>query len=49
MTYQLTGDPNTIKRTTDDGMVSFIPNDMGNGDWRAYQAWLADGNEPEEA
>lgn len=31
------------------GMISFIPNDPDNRDWREYQAWLAQGNEPESA
>lgn len=25
---------------------AYIPNDLGNRDWIAYQAWLADGNSP---
>lgn len=26
-----------------------IPEDAGNADWRDYQAWLADGNTPDQA
>ena len=29
--------------------VGFIPNDPKNKDWKAYQEWLALGNEPLEA
>ena len=32
-----------IKRLSDN---AFIPIDESNGDYRAYQAWLADGNTP---
>lgn len=34
-----------ILRTIDNAN---IPNDMGNRDWIAYQAWLQLGNLPEE-
>ena len=36
----------TIIKIADDGTISFIPNDSGNSDWIAYQAWLALGNIP---
>lgn len=28
---------------------AWIPNNAGNCDWRAYQAWLAEGNMPDQA
>jgi hypothetical protein len=37
---------NIIIRIDDQGIVSAIPNDPSNADWQAYQAWLAQGNQP---
>lgn len=37
---------NVILRTADN---VYIPNDLGNHDWVAYQAWLGLGNTPEAA
>lgn len=43
--YQLTRG-NTILRISDG---AFIPPDPANIDYQAYQAWLAEGSEPEPA
>jgi hypothetical protein len=47
MTYQLVANSDKIKMTDDNGIVYWIPADPANSDWRKYQAWLAEGNEPE--
>jgi hypothetical protein len=44
--YQLVTNFDGVKRTEDE---AFIPNDGGNRDWQEYQAWLAEGNEPDPA
>lgn len=51
VTYQLLENSDCIKRIDDDGVVSFIPNDPANSDWRVYQEWLAADpeNQPEPA
>ena len=41
--YKLTGGEHVIRVI--DG--AFIPADPANVDWRTYQAWLADGHQPE--
>lgn len=38
-----------IVRENVDGTETWIPNDSGNKDWAAYQAWLEDGNTPDPA
>ncbi len=42
MTYTLL--PNSTSVLRGDGAI--IPNDPGNADWQAYQAWLGAGNAP---
>lgn len=41
--YQLTKDVEIIRRLSDG---AWIPADSGNGDYRMYLAWLAEGNQP---
>ena len=53
ITYKLMNDPITggsatsVKKTDDDGNISFIPFDTGNCDYQEYLEWVADGNTPE--
>ena len=46
MKYKLNRDGEGITKIDDQGVITFIPDDMGNSDWQAYQAWLALGNTP---
>ncbi len=46
MVYTLTKNPSTVIRDADQ---AHIPNDPGNKDWQAYQAWLAVPNTPTPA
>lgn len=53
-TFKLLKDESDVVRTdailmTTNGIVSTVPNNMDNADWRFYQAWLALGNTPEAA
>lgn len=55
MNYKLAKDENGQDRTDcviridDAGIISWIPADLRNTSWSTYQAWLADGNEPQAA
>lgn len=49
MRYQLRNGTEHIFQIDDQGNIAAVPNDMANKDWQAYQAWLAQGNEPEPA
>jgi hypothetical protein len=47
MTYQLT-ETGTIRKELENGSVLFLPAESNGTDaWRAYQAWLDEGNTPE--
>tara|TARA_Y100000401_G_scaffold30875_1_gene22558 strand:+ start:540 stop:713 length:174 start_codon:yes stop_codon:yes gene_type:complete len=43
------GEANSIKKTLDDGTVSWIPKDTMNTDYQDYLAWVAEGNTAEAA
>jgi hypothetical protein len=44
--YKLGPSSDLVQRTSDG---AWVPNDLNNIDWRAYQAWLAAGNQPDPA
>jgi hypothetical protein len=46
MTYTLVASSSSVVRDADGAT---IPDDPRNGDWQAYQAWLAAGNAPTPA
>ncbi len=48
--YQIVKGPSgevSYKKVSDDGGLCFLE-DENNPDWREYEAWLEDGNTPEE-
>jgi len=47
--YKLSSNPDVVIYTDPEGTIKFVPNDPKNSDWRDYQAWLAEDNEPEPA
>lgn len=53
-TFKLLKDESDVVRTdailmTVNGIISTVPNDEDNADWRFYQNWLSLGNTPEAA
>ena len=54
MTYKFFKHPDgtqadAVMRTTTDGVISVIPFNEGNVDYKAYLLWVADGNTTEVA
>ena len=46
LTLLILCEPHGVRRASDN---AFIPFDMGNTDYQAYLAWLAEGNTPIQA
>ena len=42
-----TDDGTVLRRTDEDGGVSWVPEAPGNRHYEEYLAWIAEGNEPE--
>lgn len=47
MQYKLKTGFNGVLKTDWNGHIFWVPNEPDNGDWQAYQRWLAQGNSPE--
>ena len=45
----LSGTVTSVMRTDEDGKIWGIPSDPDNTDYQAYLAWVAEGNQPQEA
>ena len=45
----LQGNTTTIRLTTEDEQIMFIPLDESNTDYQEYLKWVEDGGVPEEA
>ena len=44
---QLDGGVQSLRRTDENGDVSWVPEASGNRHYEEYLAWVAEGNEPE--
>ena len=45
----ITNETNSVLRTDDNGIKSYIPFDEANTDYQEYLAWVAEGNTAEAA
>ena len=45
----ITGNVQSVERTDASGVVTFIPFDNANKDYREYLEWVAEGNTPTPA
>jgi hypothetical protein len=41
--YDVLNQSNTYKVTYDNGIISFVPNNLANKDYQAIQKWIAEG------